>query len=76
MSLRLDVLIQGDEENPLGDLCKGIVDISKCTVGKIIYLHLSHLNTCTLHVFVMVFCTSISSAFSQTRQVCGGDAAG
>uniref|UniRef100_A0A8C2JIC2 1-phosphatidylinositol 4,5-bisphosphate phosphodiesterase gamma n=1 Tax=Cyprinus carpio TaxID=7962 RepID=A0A8C2JIC2_CYPCA len=25
---------QGDEENPLGDLCKGIVDISKCTVAK------------------------------------------
>uniref|UniRef100_A0A8C1Y5H3 Phosphoinositide phospholipase C n=1 Tax=Cyprinus carpio TaxID=7962 RepID=A0A8C1Y5H3_CYPCA len=25
---------QGDEENPLGDLCKGIVDISKCTVVR------------------------------------------
>uniref|UniRef100_A0A673LS52 1-phosphatidylinositol 4,5-bisphosphate phosphodiesterase gamma n=1 Tax=Sinocyclocheilus rhinocerous TaxID=307959 RepID=A0A673LS52_9TELE len=30
----LDVLFQGDEENPLGDLCKGIVDISKCTVVR------------------------------------------
>uniref|UniRef100_A0A671MFR7 Phosphoinositide phospholipase C n=1 Tax=Sinocyclocheilus anshuiensis TaxID=1608454 RepID=A0A671MFR7_9TELE len=29
-----DVLFQGDEENPLGDLCKGIVDISKCTVVR------------------------------------------
>uniref|UniRef100_A0A673LS55 1-phosphatidylinositol 4,5-bisphosphate phosphodiesterase gamma n=1 Tax=Sinocyclocheilus rhinocerous TaxID=307959 RepID=A0A673LS55_9TELE len=28
------VLFQGDEENPLGDLCKGIVDISKCTVVR------------------------------------------
>lgn len=77
MYLRLDVLFQGDEENPLGDLCKGIMDISKCTVGKIIYL-LSHLSTCTLHVFVMVFCTLfvISSSFSQTWQACGGNAAG
>uniref|UniRef100_A0A9R1SF29 1-phosphatidylinositol 4,5-bisphosphate phosphodiesterase gamma n=2 Tax=Cyprinus carpio TaxID=7962 RepID=A0A9R1SF29_CYPCA len=33
-STELDVLFQGDEENPLGDLCKGIVDISKCTVAK------------------------------------------
>uniref|UniRef100_A0AAY5EEH6 Phosphoinositide phospholipase C n=1 Tax=Electrophorus electricus TaxID=8005 RepID=A0AAY5EEH6_ELEEL len=23
-----------DEDNPLGDLCKGVVDISKCNVGK------------------------------------------
>uniref|UniRef100_A0A8C1L2R3 Phosphoinositide phospholipase C n=1 Tax=Cyprinus carpio TaxID=7962 RepID=A0A8C1L2R3_CYPCA len=61
-------------ENPLGNLCKGIVDISKCTVGKIIYL-LSHLNSCILHVLIMVFCThfAVSSAFSQTQQACGGD---
>ncbi|XP_052008417.1 1-phosphatidylinositol 4,5-bisphosphate phosphodiesterase gamma-2 [Xyrauchen texanus] len=25
---------QGEEENPLGDLCKGVVDISKCTVVR------------------------------------------
>uniref|UniRef100_A0A671L5N5 Phosphoinositide phospholipase C n=1 Tax=Sinocyclocheilus anshuiensis TaxID=1608454 RepID=A0A671L5N5_9TELE len=25
---------QGDEENPLGNLCKGIMDISKCTVVR------------------------------------------
>uniref|UniRef100_A0A3B1IDT9 1-phosphatidylinositol 4,5-bisphosphate phosphodiesterase gamma n=1 Tax=Astyanax mexicanus TaxID=7994 RepID=A0A3B1IDT9_ASTMX len=30
-----------DEDNPLGDLCKGVVDISKCNVGKS-FCNLSH----------------------------------
>ncbi len=25
------------KDNPLGDQCKGVVDISKCTVGKIVW---------------------------------------
>uniref|UniRef100_A0A8B9KDV3 Phosphoinositide phospholipase C n=1 Tax=Astyanax mexicanus TaxID=7994 RepID=A0A8B9KDV3_ASTMX len=31
-----------DEDNPLGDLCKGVVDISKCNVGKSFYNLISH----------------------------------
>lgn len=32
------------EDNPLGDMCKGVVDISKCNVGEY-----SHSVTSVLH---------------------------
>ncbi|KAM8861888.1 1-phosphatidylinositol 4,5-bisphosphate phosphodiesterase gamma-2 isoform 3-T3 [Synchiropus picturatus] len=35
LSSRMESAAQGPEENPLGELCKGVVDISKCNIYKV-----------------------------------------